>query len=86
MNKLDLVGNILTMKCETWPEVIRLLAQAPMAQVSITHEKAADGIPEHFLVSRPLAEWERGAYSFLYKRKESGSLNPDGGDDGPRAA
>lgn len=85
MSKIDLKGNILMLRCDTWGEVLAELV-VPRKQVSIAQIKEEDGVPEHYLVSRPLEEWERGSYAFLYKRKEKGSINPSPDDDGPRAA
>ncbi|MNF45811.1 hypothetical protein D3C84_269560 [compost metagenome] len=61
MSKISLNGNNLTVACDTWEEVLRLLLRAPLDQVSILK---LDG---KYLVARPLGYDERNAYAHLYK-------------------
>jgi hypothetical protein len=90
MSKISLKGHVLSVKLDSWAEVLARLSRQKYTQVSIAEMKEdvdEDGnvVPAHFLLSYPLSQDERLSYIHLYKqqKREREVLGDDGGDDDP---
>lgn len=90
MSKISLKGHVLSIKLDSWAEVIARLSRQKYTQVSIAEireEIDEDGnvVPQHFLLSYPLSQDERLSYIHLYKqqKREREVLGSGDDDDDP---
>lgn len=90
MSKISLKGHVLSVKLDSWAEVIARLSRQKYTQVSIAEireEIDEDGnvVPQHFLLSYPLSQDERLSYIHLYKqqKREREVLGSGDDDDDP---